>query len=61
MAKQFIHTIWLKWIQLWTLRNEEIHGRDRLTRELADRYETTRALREVQSIGTTGAYIVDEG
>ena len=42
---QMISLIWKKWMQLWKVRNEELHGSDQAARNTVKRKEVERELR----------------
>jgi hypothetical protein len=42
---QLIALIWTQWMKLWKLRNEELHGRDKVAQMSAERREVERELR----------------
>lgn len=44
---KLIRLIWKEWMNLWKMRNEDLHGRDTETRAITERREVEQALREV--------------
>jgi hypothetical protein len=48
--KLLITQVWTAWSTLWKLRNEELHGRDTISTERAERQEIKRALKEVYEL-----------
>jgi hypothetical protein len=49
--KLFIAQVWTACCTLWKLRNEELHGRDKVSTDRAERQEIKRALQEVYELG----------
>jgi hypothetical protein len=60
-ATEIISTIFDQWLELWKLRNEDRHGKDRITRKEAERKQVIRELEQnlmYEQVNTTEAWIL---